>query len=127
MKETAMRHMSKNAVHPEHWPVLSDKTQHFIDSDKYASELFGMMRDCAWRAIDWYELAEKDREVTRWVPQDGGGDCYLIYPADEAANEYHGIYDALMLYAKTTGHEDAWNELSNLREAFTWLDMEEVA
>lgn len=119
------RHMSKEAVHPNHWPKLSDETQHFIDSDEFASELFDMMRNKAWIAINWYDKAKTNRNIVRWVPQKGGGDCYLIYPADMNAHEYHGMYDALMLYAKTVGRDDVYDELNNLRDAFTWVDMTE--
>lgn len=121
------RHMSKDAVHPNHWPELSNETQYFIDSDEYANELYQEMRNTAWLAINWYDKAEKDREVTRWIPQGGGGDCYLIYPADENAHKYHAMYDALTLYAKVVGREDVWNELNELRDSFLWLDMSEAS
>lgn len=119
------RHMSKDAVHPDHWPKLSEKTKQFINADEYAFHLFMMMQDTAETAMEWYDRAENDKGITRWVPQDGGGDCFLIYPADDAAHQYHGMYDALMLYAKMTGHDDVWYELGEHRDAFLWLDVRE--
>lgn len=121
------RHMSKNVIHPEHWPELSDGTMGFIESDEFASKLFERMRDSAWTATDWYEYAEKNRDVTRWVPREGGGDCFLIVPGDEAAYEFSGMYDALALYAETMGRKDVSDELHNMSVWFTCYDMSEAS
>lgn len=121
------RHMSKDVVKPEHWPELSERTKQFINADKYAFHLFLMMKEHAEDAASWYDRAESDREIARWIPQGGGGDCFLIYPGDTAAHMYHGMYDALMLYAKMTGHDDVWYELGELRDTFLWLDLKEVS
>lgn len=121
------RHMARSIVRPEHWPKLSKGTMEFIESDKYASRLFTKMRNTAESATDWYDRAEKDREIARWIPQGGGGDCFLIYPGETDSSECVAMYDALVLYVSVIGQTDVYDELSNLREAFVWLDMEEVA
>lgn len=121
------RKMAKHVVRPEHWPSLSKETMQFIDSDEFAKKLFAQMWDTADRAFDWYDEAEKNREIARWIPQGGGGDCFLIYPGDENAHECSALYDALELYAKVQGHNDVVDELGNLRHAFLWYDRTEVA
>ena len=120
------RHMAKIIVHPEHWPELSENTMDFIEHDEYAGRLFKRMRDTAWLAIDWYEYAEKDSEVARWIPDDGEGDCFLVLPGDMAANEFQGMYDALTLYAEVKGRTDVSDELDGVGVFFTCIDRTEA-
>lgn len=120
------RHMAKIIVHPEHWPELSKNTMDFIEHDEYADRLFEMMYSAGWRAIDWYEYAEKDSEIARWVPDDGDGDCFLVLPGDMAANEFQGMYDALTLYAEVKGRTDVSDELNVMSLFFTCIDRTEA-
>ena len=124
-----MRHMAKDVVNPDHWPTLSEETQRVIRKHEYAHHLFMSMRERAKVATDWYELAESDREIARWVPQGGGGDCYIIYPGEINARECGGMFDALLLYLQLQRTEEcdaAWNELRDMRELFFLFDKEEL-
>ena len=126
-----MRKLVRHVVRPEHWPELSEKTKEFIMADEYTRSLWNLMRRNAEIATDWYDAAERgDKDVAKWVPQGGGGDCYTVYPGDEAAFRCDGLYDALMLYVKTSkrqGFGDVWYELSTKRDLFTWIDSFEAA
>jgi hypothetical protein len=126
-----MRKLARHVVRPEHWPELNKKTKEFIASDEYTRSLWDMIRHNAEVATNWYDAAENgDEDIAKWVPQGGGGDCYTVYPGDAAASRCDGLYDALMLYVKTSkrqGSGDVWCELSTEHDLFFWIDASEVS
>lgn len=92
---------------------FSPQTKKWLRRNESASTLYKVFVDKTNRANSWYDDAEDDESITRWVPSNGSGDCYLIYPAECLAAEAWGTLDSLRQYAYSVGRIDVGNNIND--------------
>jgi len=109
------RHMARNDMNLNEFEVrLSDETRQWIDNDPAAKVMYDTIIDSTRKATDWYNMAVNNPEITKWVPQQGGGDCYLVYPAEMLSQEALSAKFMLLRYAESIGRRQ---EADNIERA----------
>lgn len=82
---------------------LDPTAMRWVRGDTAARSMYDVFVKGMTNSAAWCREAESDTRITRWVPQGGGGDCFLVYPAETAAARAHGALDALTDYAYAIG------------------------
>lgn len=84
---------------------LSDETKAWIESDVAAKVMYDRIIDATNQAKGFYDAAERN-EVTRWVPENGKGDCCICPLAEADAEAALVLRLALSGYALMIGKRD---------------------
>ena len=79
---------------------LSKDTKEWINSDVAAKLMYNELIWHAKHATAWYDAAEEDPTITRWVPQGGGGDCFISLPGHNDAEARRTLRFLLPAYAR---------------------------
>ena len=123
MKRTLARH---EFDYNEFERRLSKDTKEWIDNDVAAKLMYDELVWYAGQATAWYDTAEKDPTITRWVPQNGGGDCFVSLPGYSVSESTRTLRFLLPAYARKLNLHDIADNINYAAEcAYAVNEMKE--